>query len=244
MTDKATNRDERPLSLREFADAQSARLIGAHTADEQWVAVSEEDVVLWTETDRDDARRRLLERFDRDPGELDTTRLLCVHSGEVTFTEWPRGGTPRERALALGRRLGGVAERGDVLVEHAAAHYLRAGLCSLHYSDPVPPAAVLQLSWLDTSGATVPVGLLCEDERGRWQLFADESTPELSEPQVIQRLAEWAEHHTGANITPDHLHALSDYGEDLMPIATAALVRCGLDLAKRLSRLPPFYVRP
>jgi hypothetical protein len=243
VTGNATTRGERPLSLQEFADAQRARLIGADTTDEQWVAVGEEEVVLWTETYRDDARRRLFERFERDPGELDTTRLLCVRGGEVTFTDWPRGGTPMERALALGRRLGGIAERGDVLVEHAAAHYLRAAVCTLQYSHPVPPATVLALSWFDTSGAIVPVGLLREDERGGWQLFADARTPELSDAQVIQRIAEWAGHHTGANITADQVRALADFGEELMPTAANALVRCGLDLAKRLSRLPPFYVR-
>lgn len=228
------------LRLAAYAEVVRAQNSLTGTATTHWVAVDADDIVLWEEEDRDDARRRLTAEFDSDPAAQERVRLLGVRASGEHFVEWPRGGTPRERAVALRRRLNdmSVGLEGAHIVEHAAAHYLRASMCALEHSAPAPPSRVVHLSWLDATGATVPVGLLLQDERGGWRLLADERTPELGEFEVRRRIAQWASHLTAAKIEAMHVQTIADGDTNLLPPMTQQLIEGAINLARRLSLLP------
>lgn len=230
--------DRRALMFAEFAGAQRARSATQEVTDTQWVAVDIDDRVLWTDGDLVRARGRLLELFGRDPQNLSTVRLQRLVAGEVRATEWPPSRTAIERARDLAEDLNGFfAPLDDDIAQHALTRFLVAVV----YAPQVPlagrPVRVIHLSWPDAEGNLQPVGVVLEDGSGRWHSFCSGATPALSQDQAFQRIAEWAERHSGAAVSHYHVQELARHGDGLLPLATSTLVELAVDLAERLSVL-------
>ena len=180
------------LSLSEYAYAAAQR--AGHSAQRhaprwEWVLVDEREVVLAVFQSHSEAVTDLNSRFDADPATVFRLRMVLFDESGATHDEWPRGGSPVERAGALARHL--AVELPDVELDaFVAAHYLRGERGWAYLAGE--QRRCVELWWYaDSGGDPDPVGLLVERaEEGAWQFFVDGRGAGLSQSQVNQRVAQ------------------------------------------------------
>jgi hypothetical protein len=183
------------LTLSDYAyarqrDAGRGVRSGAHSHSE-WVLVDEQDVVLEVFQGPEPGAAALNTRFDADPTSIARLRLVVIGHGGDQRDEWPRGGSPAERAGALARRLNTLTQlTEDVLEEGVRGHYLRSsGVGHIELDDK--HHRCLELWWYQPDGEQETVGLLVERlDEGAWQLLLDGRTRGLERAQLHQRIAQ------------------------------------------------------
>lgn len=180
--------DEEVVTLAEFAAS-----FGREAGDTLLPGLPREDLVLVDGDDRVLAsfahlvygRTALNKRIDQDPSAL-SLRLLRIVNGQVEYQDWPRRGTPAERACALARRLHGGSPAG--LVETVRGVYLRGRLGELKLAEET--RRVLELWWFTPSGEHEDVGLLVENTAGGWDAHIHNDARGLATKEVDNRIAE------------------------------------------------------
>lgn len=204
---------------------------------EDWVLIDADDTVLWVEDWGLVARMRLNELFDADPSAVECMRLLLLIDGTQLRCDWPRRGTPRERALALVRCLNGRDDWDPnelaVTVRH---HYLRGVPATLQLDGA--SLRGVWLTWMGPGEPRIPVGMaVCLASR-RWALLADERTPALSEPEALHRLAEGVTAFSGEDVTAAAVEDILDRQPAGLTPASRLLARLAVSVAQRLGTLP------
>lgn len=156
----------------------------------EWVLVDEDDAVLEVFGSRKPAVAELNERFDADPTTVECLRLVVMEHGRCAYEEWPRGGSPAERAGAFARHLVCTHPLGDDDVcEWVRGYFLRGELGRAHIAGEERRS--VELWWYACGGEHHPVGLLVERlEEGAWQLLLDGRTRGLTQAQLHRRIAQ------------------------------------------------------
>lgn len=231
--------DLAPLRLPELKATLRARHAGPEGQLQRctrWVLVDNDDTVLWVEGWGHFARARLNDLFDEDASAVERLRLLLLVDGSEERCDWPRRGTPRERALSLVRHLNGH----DIWDPNAAAttvrnHYLRGTPATVEYRGAALPG--LWLTWLSAC-EPVPVGMaVCFGSRN-WVLLADERTPAVGQPEARRRLAEGVTAFSGEEITAAAVQDILDGKPAGLTPASRLLARLAVNVSQRLGTFP------
>jgi hypothetical protein len=240
MTGDAT--PPRSVSLTEFAAAARSR--SGSSGDyvvrrAEYVIVNEDDEIVEAMPEAlgtsDYARSYLNARIDDDPAAL-SWRLLVLINGVVEYQDWPRRGSPAERAIAVARKLSLNSVDVD-LVEFARESYLRAEIGRLQLSGL--SVRVLSVWWFDHAGEPEPVGLLIERSDNLWGALIDSRAKALPAHEVDARIAEAVRQFMladkgwdaeGVGIVRDHLAQANWSSSNLDWL----LVAFALDIADRL----------
>jgi hypothetical protein len=228
-----------PLRLSELKATLRARHAGPQghlQRSVSWVLVDSEDMVLWVEEWRQVARARLNELFDEDASAVERLQLRLLVDGAEERCDWPRRGTPRERALSLVRHLNGHdIWDSDALATTVRNHYLRGTPATVEVDGAALPG--LWLTWL-SARERVPVGMaVCLGSR-RWVLLADERTPALSDTEALGRLTEGVTAFSGEEVTAAAVQDILDRKPAGLTPASRLLARLAVNVAQRLGAFP------
>jgi hypothetical protein len=206
--------------------------IGEHRA-EHWVLIDEHENVLWDVPWRALARARLNALFDEQPARALRLRLVLLREGHVRLVDWPRRGTPVERARALVRRF---QLRCDVDPEQARAlargYYLRLQRASTRDD------SAFMVAWYTEDAELAPTGLIYKEVGKDWRLLTDDAQRRLPEQEVLRRIAEAATMFAGRPVDATDVATAAARSGALRPdAATAFVMAVGVEVARRLGAL-------
>lgn len=227
-------RDEPPVSLDDYCAALRRRLGSERHFRSDWVLCDEHRHVQRAyAADYQRARVDLHALFGEDRANLERFELFLIIDGRIKSVDWPRSGTPVERARSYVRGLNNRAALDDAqLAAIALQHFLRPEILALAGARS---RRAVELTWMTVERPSIRVGVAVEEEPGAFCLYEDQAAARYARGEVFERIAEAVEDATGCHCDGEMVQAVRENTVDApaVPDSTASLIRFGCDVAGR-----------
>lgn len=211
-----------------------------------WAIVDAGGAVIEAHERIDDARAALHAFFDEDPGLTAQLRCVLVRFGREARIEWPRRGTPAERARALVRTLAFMPPgAGAWRLKHAARdHYLRARVLAMPAGGPRMLTA--QLTWMSERSRCEPVGFLTyrrtgPEPGGEWSACLPDGEGRPGEEEVCARVAEAMARRIAPGIGPGDVAAAREREQEWGPPSLTAVQLIAVAMLDAVKRCSPCH---